>query len=101
MCVPYSFLYILGEAVKPQQWTTFIGFLSSFNVRVFILYGTSECHGVLGCQLLDMVDTDMPMGHSLPGVQCLLIDEQGRTIINAGNSSEIGEIHIGGQEYSF
>ena len=71
------------------------------KVRITVGYGTSECHGALGCQLLDINNTDVPMGHPFPGVQCLLINEQGQTIINADNSSEIGQIHIGGQGYSF
>jgi hypothetical protein len=31
----------------------------------------------------------------------LLIDEQGQMIYNTNNTSEIGQIHIGGQAYLF
>jgi len=37
----------------------------------------SECNGILGCQLLDIKDTTIPIGYPLPDVQYLLIGEQG------------------------
>jgi len=91
------FWHNLGEAMKPQEWIRFIGFLNSSNVQVSILYGVSECNVVLGYQLLDINDTAFPIGHPLPGVQRLLIDEEGQIISNTDNPSEIGQIHIGGQ----
>ncbi len=89
-------LFHLGEAMKPQQWARFIDLLSSSNVRVSVLYGMSECNGILGCHLLDVNNIVVPMGHPLPGVHCLLIDEQGQIVSHRDNISEIGQIHVGG-----
>jgi hypothetical protein len=82
--------------MKPQQWTKFIDLLSSSNVRVSVLYGMSECNGALWCPLLNIDDTVVPMGHPLPGVRCLLINEQNQVISHSDNPSDIGQIHIGG-----
>ena len=95
-CIFYCFWYNLGEAVKPQQWTRFVEFLNSANTRIFSLFGSSESNGVLACQLVDINDTMIPIGYPLPGVRCLLIDEQGLIINNRDNPSDIGQIHIGG-----
>jgi acyl-coenzyme A synthetase/AMP-(fatty) acid ligase len=89
--------FILGEAMKPKEWTKFTNSLSSFNVRFFVLYGMSECNGVLGCYLLDISDKMVPMGHPLPGVRCMLISEQGQVVNHLNSSSDVGEIHIGGK----
>ena len=82
--------------MKPQQLATLIGFLRLFNVQIYTQYGMSECNGVLGCRLLDINDTAIPIGYPLLNVQCLLIDEQEQIISNTGNPSRIGRIHIGG-----
>ena len=101
MCFFYFFCHNLGEALKLQQWTTFIGFLSLSNAQVIIQYGMSECNVVFGCQLIDIDEIDVPIGYPLPSVQCLLIDEQDQIISNKDNPSEIGQIYIGGEESSF
>jgi acyl-CoA synthetase (AMP-forming)/AMP-acid ligase II len=90
-------LFYLGEAMKPQQWTRFTDLLSSSNVRVSVLYGMSECNGVLGCHLLNINDTVVPMGYPLPDIQCLLINEQGQVVNYSDSSNEIGQIHVKGQ----
>jgi non-ribosomal peptide synthetase component F len=43
----------------------------------------------------------LPIGYPLPGIRCLLIDEQGQIISNMNNTNEIGQIHIGGQNSCF
>ena len=83
--------------MKPKEWTKFTNLLSSFNVRFFALYGMSECNGVLGCYLLDIDNRTVPMGNPLPGVRCLLIDEQGQAVNHFDSSNKTGEIHIGGK----
>lgn len=87
----------LGEAMKPQQWARFVAFLSSSETRIYLIYGMSECFGVIGCYLTSMDYTYIPIGLPLPGTQCLLIDEQGQVISSPDNPDVIGEIHIGGQ----
>ncbi|CAF4054833.1 unnamed protein product [Adineta steineri] len=89
-------LCITGEAMKPQQWTQFVNLLSSSNVQLYIIYGMSESNGVLGCQLLNIKDTNIPIGYPFPTIRCLLIDDDGKIINTADNSSKIGQIHIGG-----
>ncbi|CAF1420288.1 unnamed protein product [Adineta steineri] len=89
-------LCVGGEGLKPQQWTQFANLLSSYNVQICVLYGTSESGVVLGCQLLNIKDTDIPIGYPLPTIQCLLIDDNGKIINTTDNSHEIGQIHIGG-----
>jgi acyl-coenzyme A synthetase/AMP-(fatty) acid ligase len=96
-----SFWHNLGEAMQQQEWTQFMNFLSSFKVRVISVYGTSECPIVVGCRLQNIDYTTVPIGKPLPGIRCLLINEQGQIIDNTNNSNEIGQIHIGGEEYSF
>ena len=61
----------------------------------------SECNGALGCQLLKTDDTLLPLGYPLPGYRCLLIDENEQIINNTSNSSETGQLYIGGQKSSF
>jgi acyl-coenzyme A synthetase/AMP-(fatty) acid ligase len=95
-CVFDSFGLNLGEAVKPHEWVQFTNFLSSFNACMSVLYGMSECSGVIGCSLLNIDDAAVPIGYPLPGVYHLLIDEQGQVINHTDNSSAIGQIHIGG-----
>jgi acyl-coenzyme A synthetase/AMP-(fatty) acid ligase len=87
--------------MKPQQLATLISVLRLFKVQICTQYGMTECNTALGCQLLGTDDTTVPIGYSLPGYRCLLIDEEGQTISNTSNSNEIGQIHIGGQESSF
>ncbi|CAF4074768.1 unnamed protein product, partial [Adineta steineri] len=89
-------LCVGGEGMKPQQWTQFANLLSSYNVQICALYGTSESGVVLGCQLLNIKDTNIPIGYPLPTVQCLLVDDNGKIINTKDNSHEIGQIHIGG-----
>jgi acyl-coenzyme A synthetase/AMP-(fatty) acid ligase len=91
-----SLWHNLGEALKPQEWSRFMNFLSSFHVRAISMYGMSECLVVIGCQLHGNDYTNVPIGNSLPGVRCLLINEQGRIINNNDKAHEIGQIHIGG-----
>jgi acyl-coenzyme A synthetase/AMP-(fatty) acid ligase len=95
----YIFLFHLGEAVKPRQWLRFSDLLSSSKVRVSVLYGMSECHGVLGCHLLDINDAVVPMGYPFPNVDCLLINEHNQVINHSDNSNEIGQIHISGKKH--
>ena len=83
--------------MKPQQWIEFINFVTSSNTRILSSYGMSECNTVLGCQLVDITDTVVPIGYPLPGVHCLLIDQQGQKIGPTNNLGEIGQIHIGGE----
>ncbi|CAF1334934.1 unnamed protein product, partial [Adineta steineri] len=85
-----------GEAMKPQQWTQFVNLLSSSNVQLCVLYGNSESIVALGCQLVNIKDTNIPIGYPLPNIQCLLIDDDGKIINTTDNSNKIGQIHIGG-----
>ncbi len=85
--------------MKPQQLIRFTDLLSSFKVHVSVLYGMSECTGVLGCHLLDINDAVVPMGYPLPDVDCLLINEQNEVINYSDNSNEIGQIHISGKKH--
>ncbi|CAF4100111.1 unnamed protein product, partial [Adineta steineri] len=85
-----------GEALKPKQWTQFVNLLSSSNVQLCVIYGLSESGGVLGCRLLNIKDTDIPIGYLFPTIRCLLIDDDGKTITTTDNLSEIGQIHLGG-----
>ncbi|CAF1505285.1 unnamed protein product, partial [Rotaria sordida] len=82
--------------MKHQEWTHFLKFLTPFNPRTICLFGLSECHVPIGCQIQDIDGIDIPIGYPLPGIQCLLIDEQGDVISNTNNQSDIGEIHIAG-----
>ncbi|CAF1525664.1 unnamed protein product, partial [Adineta steineri] len=84
------------EPLKSQQWAQFVNLLSSSNVQLCVIYGTSESSGVLGCRLLNISDTDIPIGYPFPTIQCLLIDDDGKIINTTNNSSKIGQIHIGG-----
>ncbi len=93
------FKFNVGEAMKPQQLIKFTDLLSSFKVRVSVLYGMSECNGVLGCHLLDMNDAVVPIGYPFPNVDCLLINEQNQVINHSDNSNEIGQIHISGKKH--
>ncbi|CAF0982682.1 unnamed protein product [Adineta steineri] len=85
-----------GEAMKPHQWIQFVNLLSSSSVQLCVLYGTSESSVVLGCQLLNIKDSNIPIGYPFPTIQCLLIDDDGKIINTTDNSSKIGQIHIGG-----
>ncbi|CAF1215394.1 unnamed protein product, partial [Adineta steineri] len=85
-----------GEALKPQQWTQFVNLLSSSNVQLSVLYGMSECIGALGCQLLNIKETTIPIGYPISTIQCLLIDDGGKIIPTTNNSNKIGQIHIRG-----
>ncbi|CAF1398593.1 unnamed protein product, partial [Adineta steineri] len=90
-------LSIGSDVMKPQEWTEFVNLLSSSNVQLYASYGTSESNVVLGCQLLNIKDTVIPMGYPFPTIRCLLIDDDDGKIINTtDNSSKIGQIHIGG-----
>lgn len=95
------FLFNLGDAMKPEHWIKFITLLSSFNVRLFVQYGMSECPGALGYHLLNVNDTVVPMGYPLLDVQCLLVNEQGQVINHSENSNEIGQMHIRGKHPLF
>lgn len=86
----------LGEPMKPHQWARFVAFLCSPETRIYLIYGMSECFGVVGCYLTDMNYKSIPIGYPLPGVRCLLIDEEGQVINSMDGSKTIGEIHIGG-----
>lgn len=88
--------YNLGEAVKPQQWARFMAFVTESETEVFVQYGLSECNAALLCLLTSMNGTSLPMGYPFPGVQCLLVNEQGAVIDSADDGSIVGEIHIGG-----
>jgi hypothetical protein len=85
--------------MKPQQWIRFTGLLKSSKVRLSVLYGMSECNGVLGCHLLDINDPIVPMGYPLPNVDCFLINERDEVINYSDNSNEIGQIHISGKKH--
>ncbi|CAF4123511.1 unnamed protein product, partial [Adineta steineri] len=90
-------LSIGSDVMKPQEWTQFINLLSSSNVQLYASYGTSESNVVLGCQLLNIKDTVIPMGYPFPTIRCLLIDDDDGKIINIiDNSNKIGQIYIGG-----
>ncbi|CAF1335283.1 unnamed protein product, partial [Rotaria sordida] len=98
-CREYGPAYIIftsGDAMKHQEWTHFLKFLTPFNPRTICLFGLSECHVPIGCQIQDIDGIDIPIGYPLPGNQCLLIGEQGDVISNTNNHSDIGEIHIAG-----
>jgi acyl-coenzyme A synthetase/AMP-(fatty) acid ligase len=100
----YSIIHFrsnLGEALRPKQLTKLVNILKLFNVQICTQYGMTECNTALGCQLQNIDDRFVSMGHPLPGYRCLLIDEQGQMIYNTNNTSEIGQIHIGGQAYLF
>jgi long-subunit acyl-CoA synthetase (AMP-forming) len=86
--------------MKPQHWTRFITFLSSFSTHICLLYGMSECNGVLGCHLSNADYAAVPIGYPLPYTHCLLIDEQGQVVGDTENQNIIGEIHIRGQQHS-
>lgn len=83
--------------MKAQQLTTLINFSSLFNTQVCTQYGMSECNSVLGCELRDIDDMVLPIGYPLPGIQCLLIDDQGQILSRMNNINEVGQIHIGGK----
>lgn len=87
--------YHLGEALKFKEWARFMPFLTCSKAKICVLYGASECHGVIGCYVNPFDNTAIPIGYPFPSVQCLLIDEQGQMISNANNERQIGEIHIG------
>jgi hypothetical protein len=82
--------------MKPQQLIKFTDLLNSFKVHISVLYGMSECNGVLGCHLLDINDAVVPIGYPFRGVRCLLINEQNQVISHSDKPSDIGQIHIGG-----
>ncbi len=82
--------------MKPKQLAKLFSILQLFNIQVCTAYGMTECNIALGCQLLNLDDNFVPMGYPLPGYQCLLIDKQGQIIHNTKNSSEIGQLYIGG-----
>ncbi|CAF0752919.1 unnamed protein product [Adineta steineri] len=86
----------LAEAVNPQQWTKFIGYLNLSTIRINSQYGMSECNGVLGCRLSDVYNTSIPIGCPFSNVRCLLIDEHDNIINNTINPNKIGQLHIGG-----
>ena len=75
--------------------------LQPFNVHICTQFGMTECFAALGCSLENIDDDGVPMGFPLLGYRCLLIDEHGQLICSANNSSEIGQLHIGGQESLF
>ncbi|CAF4107974.1 unnamed protein product, partial [Adineta steineri] len=56
----------------------------------------SESNLVFGCQLLNIKDTDIPIGYPFPTTRCLLIDDDDKIINTTDNSNKIGQIHIGG-----
>ncbi len=56
----------------------------------------SECNGVLGCRLLDIYNTIIPIGCPFFNVRCLLIDHQDNIINNITDPNKIGQLHIGG-----
>jgi acyl-coenzyme A synthetase/AMP-(fatty) acid ligase len=87
--------------VKPKQIAKLVSILQLFNVKVCVHYGMSECGGVLGSQLLNIDNDVVPMGYPLPGVQCLLIDEQGQMIDRTNSLNQIGQLHIGGEGIYF
>ncbi|CAF1168864.1 unnamed protein product [Adineta steineri] len=89
-------LCITGEAMKPHEWIQFINLLSSSNIQLYFIYGMSESNGVFGCQLLNIKDTNIPIGYPFPATRCLLIDDDGKIINTTDNSNKIGQIHIGG-----
>ncbi|CAF4030005.1 unnamed protein product, partial [Adineta steineri] len=90
------YLCTMGEAMKPQQWTQFVNLLGSSNAQLCVIYGTSESGVVLGCQLLNIKDANIPIGYPFPNTQCFLIDDDGKIINTTDNSNEIGQIHIEG-----
>ena len=75
--------------------------LRSFNVQICTQFGMTECFAAVGCALENIDDSNVPMGFPLLGYRCLLIDEHGQLIGSANNPSEIGQLHIGGQESLF
>jgi acyl-coenzyme A synthetase/AMP-(fatty) acid ligase len=87
--------------MKPKQLAKLINILQLFSVQLCTQYGMTECNTALGCQLQNLNNNFVPLGYPLPGYRCLLINKQGRIIDNTKNSSEIGQIHIGGLEYLF
>jgi hypothetical protein len=87
--------------MKPPLIAKLFSIVQSFNVQVSVLYGMSECNGVVGCQLVNTDDNFVPMGYPLQGVQCLLINEQDQIICKTDNLSEIGQLYIGGNDDLF
>ena len=87
--------------MQPQQWARITKILNLFDIRVSILYGSSECQIVIGCHLFDLNHSIMLMGRPLPDVHCLLIHEQGHMLNQKDNTNEIGEIYIGGEKQPF
>ena len=85
--------------MRPQPWAKFMNLLHSSNVRVSVLYGMTECNGVLGCLLSDIYTKSVPMGRPFPGVRCLLINEENQVICHSNTSDEIGHIHISGKKH--
>jgi acyl-coenzyme A synthetase/AMP-(fatty) acid ligase len=99
--VVYIFCFNLGETVKPLEWARFTKFLKPFNIRIISVFGMTEFNLAVGSQLQNIDCNSLPLGYPLPGYRCLLIDEQGQVVRKTGNLSEIGQIHLGGRQYSF
>ena len=86
--------------MKPKQLAKLIDILRLFNIQICTQYGMTECNTALGYQLLNTDEDDgLSMGYPLPGYRYLLINEQEQIIYNRNNPSEIGQIHLTGQEY--
>lgn len=83
--------------MKIHQLAFLVSLLSTFNqAKVCLLYGMSECNGVIGCRLVDIHDPAVPIGYPFQSIRCLLIDDQGQIIDKISNPNKIGQIHIGG-----
>ncbi|CAF1112557.1 unnamed protein product [Adineta steineri] len=87
---------LAGEAMKPKQLTKLFSILQLYHIQVCTIYGMSECHTALGCQIQNFDDNCVPMGYSMPAFRCLLIDEHGQTIYNTKKLNEVGQLVIGG-----
>ena len=86
--------------MKSEHLNRFIDILSLSNTRLSTLYGTSECQVISGCHLSCFNNAPVPIGRSIPGAQCLLIDEQGKVMNHKDNLNDVGEMYAGGKTYS-
>jgi len=71
----------------------------SAKTALMSVFGASECHIMLSKRVVNLSHADypssiIPIGRPLPGITCLLLDDNQRLITNY---DQIGELYIGGK----
>ena len=87
--------YVLlgGESIVMGHFSEWLNGVGS-HVTVVNMYGPTECTDITCAYRLSHPDeTSVPIGYAIPGVECLVLDEQ-LNILPVGMS---GELYIGGQ----